>query len=90
MGHRDVKGLKSITTGVLFDDVHVQNCQVCSMANICHKKFKKRRTTQAKRLLLHIFIDICGPFIIDYGHFIYFMLIADDYTRYSFIFFLKH
>jgi transposase InsO family protein len=90
MGHRDVKGLKSSMTGALFDDVYVHNCCVCSMANIRRKKFKKCRMTQAERLLFCIFIDICGPFIIGYRQFLYFMLIVDDFAHYAFIFFLKH
>jgi hypothetical protein len=60
------------------------------LANIRRKPFKKRRSTQASRLLIRIFIDICGPFVVGYGGFLYFMLLVDDYSRYTFVFFLKH
>jgi hypothetical protein len=46
--------------------------------------------TQAKTVLFRVFIDICGPFILGYGGFLYFMLLVDDHSRYTFIFFLKH
>jgi hypothetical protein len=90
MGHRDVKGLKNATLGAKFDDLQLENCRVCSLANIRRKRFKKRRTTQATRVLFRVFIDICGPFVFGYGHFIYFMLIVDDFSRYTFIYFLRH
>jgi transposase InsO family protein len=90
VGHRDIKGLKATTTGSQFDDVHLSNCRICSLANIRRKRFKKWHSTQASRFLLHIFIDTCGPFVIGYGGFLYFMLLVDDFSRYIFIFFLKH
>jgi hypothetical protein len=76
--------------GAKFDDVSVDNCRTCSLANIRRKRFKKRRTTQASKVLFRIFIDICGPFIYSYGQFLYFMLLIDDFSRYTFIYFLKH
>jgi hypothetical protein len=89
VGHRDVKGLKKATKGARFDDVQLQDCRVCSLANIRRKRFKKKRTTQAKRRLFRVFIDICGPFIYGYGQVLYFMLIYDDYSRYSLYFSLN-
>jgi hypothetical protein len=41
-------------------------------------------------VLFCVFIDICGPFILGYGNFLYFMLIVNNFSRYIFIFFLKH
>jgi hypothetical protein len=45
---------------------------------------------QASKLLFHIFVNICGPFIYNYGQFLYFMLLIDDHSCYTFIYFLKH
>jgi transposase InsO family protein len=76
--------------GAKFDDLSVDNCRTCSLANIRRKRFKKRRTTLASKVLFRIFVDICGPFIYSYGQFLYFMLLIDDFSRYTFIYFLKH
>jgi len=89
MGHIDVKGLKSATTGLPIDTVQVKNCRVCALANIKRLPFPKRSHTRADRPLFRIHSDICGTLPLAYGGFRYFIIFVDDYSRYIWIFFLK-
>lgn len=76
-------------TGLPIDSVHVQNCQICALANIKRNKFPKQSTNRAIRPLFRIHCDICGPFPVGYGNSLCFITFIDDCSRYIILYFLK-
>lgn len=79
---RLVFGLSSITS--------TNSCETCSLGKQARKEFPKGLLTREKAPLELIHADLVGPMktpII--GGNLYFFLLTDDYSRYSWIYFLQ-
>jgi hypothetical protein len=65
------------------------SCAICSRANIIRKSFPSITSTRATHVLERVHIDICGRLTKGIGNVEYFLLIVDDYSRYSSVFSLR-
>ncbi|GJR08472.1 retrovirus-related pol polyprotein from transposon TNT 1-94 [Tanacetum coccineum] len=78
-----VKGLDQI-------DHPNQVCEVCLLGKHARSSFPKEAKSRAKEPLQLIHTDLCGPITPpSHGKNLYFMLFIDDYSRKTWVYFLK-
>nr|KYP35474.1 Retrovirus-related Pol polyprotein from transposon TNT 1-94 [Cajanus cajan] len=95
LGHFSYSTLKQISSNGLIqnlpsveDDVDV--CDVCQFGKQCRLPFLAVTSWRAMEKLQLIHIDVCGPMsIASLNGSKYFLLFIDDFTRMSWVFFLK-
>jgi hypothetical protein len=85
MGHAGVKGLSGCATNLPAFDTDDFTCDVCSLSNIKRIPFPRQTSHRAER----VHSDVCGPLDEGYLELKYFMLIIDDYSRYTHIYCLQ-
>ncbi|KAK2981445.1 hypothetical protein RJ640_001959 [Escallonia rubra] len=95
LGHLNFGGLKLLSTknmvkGLPSIDQPDQLCEACLVGKQHRHSFPKESISRAKATLELIHTDVCGP--IDpasLGKNIYFLLFIDDYSRKTWVYFLK-
>ena len=66
-------------------------CDGCLMRKQCRESFPKRSENRAKDVLEIIHSDVCGPMEnVSIGGSRYFLTFTDDFSRYTFVYFLKN
>jgi transposase InsO family protein len=65
-------------------------CKPCQVGKLTRTRFKSKNSTSTKKLLQLVHMDLCGPSRQEgTGKKNYFMLIIDDYSRLTWVSFLK-
>ena len=102
LGHVNEKRLKTaikkrLIVGVDVDkcdaNTDIPFCEACVQSKQTHKPFTTGSSTfvQSKDILQLIHSDVCGPMSVgSLGGARYFVTFTDDYSRFSYIYFLKH
>jgi len=100
LGHVNEKRLKTaikkrLIVGVDVDkhdtDVAIPFCEACVQSKQTHKPFTGSADVQSKEILQLIHSDVCGPMSVgSLGGARYFVTFTDDYSRFSYVYFLKH
>ncbi|KAJ7959769.1 Retrovirus-related Pol polyprotein from transposon TNT 1-94 [Quillaja saponaria] len=94
LGHLNFRGLKNLgekkmVYGLPFIDHPNQLCEACLIGKHARKSFPKEATRATEPLQL-IHTDVCGPIKpCSFGKNHYFLLFIDDYTRKTWVYFLK-
>ncbi|KAJ7962054.1 Retrovirus-related Pol polyprotein from transposon TNT 1-94 [Quillaja saponaria] len=94
LGHLNFGGLKNLgeknmVFGLPFIDHPNQLCEACLLGKHARKSFPKEATRATEPLQL-IHTDVCGPIKpCSFGKNHYFLLFIDDYTRKTWVYFLK-
>ena len=65
-------------------------CSACSLSKIKRHAISTTTTNRATKYLERVFIDLGGPVHASIGGSTYFVCIVDDYTRKTFVYFLKN
>ena len=95
MGHLNFGGLellykKRLVYGLPFISHPNQICEGCMYGKQSRKSFLKESFSRASQPLGLVHADICGPLKpSSYGKNRYFLLFIDDYTRQTWVYFLK-
>lgn len=95
LGHLNHKSMellnKGMATGISFANNNLfQQCEVCVKGKQTKKSFPKKSFNRATEILELVHTDLCGP--MPYKSFSgsrYFLTFIDDFTRKTFIYFLK-
>jgi hypothetical protein len=67
-----------------------QLCEGCLVSKQFRKSFSKESTTRTNELLQLVHVDVCGPIKpSSFGKNRYFLLFIDDFSRKTWIYFLK-
>ena len=65
-------------------------CKPCQMGKLTHKQLKSKNFASTDKPLQLVHMYLCGPSIKEgIGKEIYFMLVIDDYSRLTWVAFLK-
>ncbi|KAH9124036.1 hypothetical protein AeMF1_005125, partial [Aphanomyces euteiches] len=95
LGHISVKHMnktRQYTKGIDIDDCKHQFCESCLAGKQSRLPFPQRSLTSSSAPFDLVHSDICGPMchpsISNRAR--YFITFTDDYTRYGFVYFLKH
>ena len=95
MGHLNFKSLKQLTEenmvhGLTFIDHPHQFCEGCIYGKQFRTSFLKESFSRATEPLELVYADICGPINPpSFGKKKYFLLFIDDYSRKTWVYFLK-
>lgn len=90
MNYSTLNGLKNACDGIEFEknDELIKNCKVCCMGKQHVEPFKSSETRSGQVLEL-IHSDMCGPSDASLGAAKYILTFIDDFSRKTFIYFLK-
>ena len=66
------------------------NCNVCKRSKLKAAAVAKVSHRQTKRILSLVHMDLCGPLPTTIGGAKYFLVLVDDYSRFCFVYMLKH
>nr|GEU61793.1 retrovirus-related Pol polyprotein from transposon TNT 1-94 [Tanacetum cinerariifolium] len=81
---------KGMVKGLDHIDYPNQVCEGCLFGKHARSSFPKESTSRAKKPLQLIHTDLCGPITPpSHGKNLYFMLFIDDYSRKTWVYFLK-
>ena len=89
MGHAGVKGLSRCAEKFPASDAENFPCDICSQSNIKQSSFPRFAQNRASRVLERVHSDVCGPLDEGYLRLRYFMLLIDDYLRYTHVYCLQ-
>ncbi|KAL0409127.1 UNVERIFIED_CONTAM: Retrovirus-related Pol polyprotein from transposon TNT 1-94 [Sesamum radiatum] len=95
-GHLNFEGLKmlgekNMVRGVPKINHPNQLCEACLLGKHARKSFPKESLSRATKPLQLVHADVCGPFNPQsFGKSSYFILFIDDFTRKTWVYFLKH
>ncbi|KAL0356305.1 UNVERIFIED_CONTAM: Retrovirus-related Pol polyprotein from transposon TNT 1-94 [Sesamum radiatum] len=95
-GHLNFEGLKmlgekNMVRGVPKINHPNQLCEACLLGKHARKSFPKETLSRATKPLQLVHADVCGPFNPQsFGKSSYFILFIDDFTRKTWVYFLKH
>lgn len=79
-----------MATGIDFDENNFQSCVACVQGKQTRIPFPKKSASRSKSILDLIHTDLCGAFSTpSLGGAKYFLTFTDDYTRRTFVYFLK-
>ena len=89
-GHQNKRHIKMILKRELGINVNIDSeiCEGCVYGKAHVLKFGTRDRAKAPGELLHT--DVCGPFQKSMSGYRYFVLFKDDYSRYRFVYFMRH
>ena len=93
LGHINEKRIKKLQEGGLlgfFDWESMDRCESCLLGKMTKAPFNKtmERTTE---LLALVHTDVCGPFGTNArGGYSYFITFTDDFSRYGYVFLMRH
>lgn len=81
---------KGIVTGIDYDDSNYQSCVACVEGKQTRLPFPKKTMHRSGEILGLIHSDLCGPMPqSSFGGARYFLTLTDDYTRKTYVYFLK-
>ncbi|KAL0447542.1 UNVERIFIED_CONTAM: Retrovirus-related Pol polyprotein from transposon TNT 1-94 [Sesamum latifolium] len=84
-------GEKNMVRGVPKINHPNQLCEACLLGKHARKSFPKESLSRATKPLQLVHADVCGPFNPQsFGKISYFILFIDDFTRKTWVYFLKH
>lgn len=86
-----LRKLNDMTCGIDFngDDTQIKNCKVCALAKQHRDPFPKSETRSMKVLEI-VHTDLCGPMEnVSLGGAKYMLTFTDDFSRKTFVYFLK-
>lgn len=91
LNHRSMYLMKNgMVTGMHFENTNYQNCIACIEGKQCKLPFPKKSMSRSKVMLGLVHTDVCGPLqapsISGYRYFVTFI---DDFSRKTWIYFLK-
>lgn len=96
-GHLNIRSLKSLEKNKLVRGIDVNNfpktlnCEVCLKGKMCVLPFAKNNAIRSSAILEIVHSDICGPMrTTSMGGYKYFALFIDDFSRMTFVYFLKN
>ncbi|KAG8478423.1 hypothetical protein CXB51_028191 [Gossypium anomalum] len=96
LGHANFKSMAQMVSKEMVENftktVHIEDvCEVCQMGKQARLLFPANTTWRASSKLELVHTDVCGPMRTESlsGN-RYFILFIDDYTRYCWVYFLKH
>ena len=88
LGHIDVKRMKKLHANGLLESLGA--CEPCLMGKMTKTPFSGTME-RATDLLEIIHIDVCGPMSVEpHGGYHYFLTFIDDFSRYGYIYLMKH
>uniref|UniRef100_A0AAG5DHX2 Uncharacterized protein n=1 Tax=Anopheles atroparvus TaxID=41427 RepID=A0AAG5DHX2_ANOAO len=97
LGHRDPAILGEMKRRDLVSGLNVVNCGIrwtcecCIECKMARPPFPSVAEKTSKEVLDIIHSDVCGPMeVTTLGGCRYYMTLIDDYSRYTFVYFLKH
>lgn len=95
LGHVNYVTMKKMRDGAVEgvdffgDETNIKNCRICAMGKMTKQMFKASETKTVKLLEL-IHTDLMGPMeTISFGRAKYVLTFIDDYSRKTFVYFLK-
>lgn len=91
LGKNYMLKLKDMVTGMDFDSKqHIEPCIPCIKGKTCKSPFRNKGT-RAEQILELVHSDICGPMEEpSFAGSIYMLLFIDDYTRKTYVYFLRN
>lgn len=95
LGHLNFRSMlllkNKMSTGITFKNEAMDKpCEACVMGKHSRHSFQTNGGKRSKYKLGLVHSDICGPMPVDsYSGYRYFILFIDDYTRKTFVYFLK-
>ncbi|GKG04448.1 retrotransposon protein, putative, ty1-copia subclass, partial [Tanacetum coccineum] len=90
LGHINKKRIEKLQHDGLLDSIDIESFERC-VACMSGKMARKPYSQRAKDLLGLIHTDICGPFkIMSRQEAYYFITFTDDFSRYGYVYLLKH
>jgi hypothetical protein len=93
LGHINEKRIARLQKdGVLdsFDLESIENCESCLMGKMTKTPFSKKGE-RSKDVLALIHSDVCGPMSVEARNgYRYFMTFTDDYSRYGYLYLMRH
>ncbi|XP_003377993.1 retrovirus-related Pol polyprotein from transposon TNT 1-94 [Trichinella spiralis] len=95
LGHLSRRSMKLLqdgqATGIPSDAITKTDCVTCLKGKKCRSSFSKLATKRSKDVLELVHSGICGPLQVAFvGGARYFLSFIDDFSRKSFVYFLKH
>ncbi|KRZ60189.1 Retrovirus-related Pol polyprotein from transposon TNT 1-94 [Trichinella nativa] len=95
LGHLSRGSMKLLqdgqATGIPSDAITKTDCVTCLKGKQCRLPFPKSATKRSEEVLELVHSDICGPMqAASVGGARYFLSFIDDFSRKSFVYFLKH
>ena len=97
LGHINKETLISIQSKGMVNGLAIKGCDNevacdgCLIGKQCRESFPKRSENRAKDVLEIIHSDVCGPMEnVSIGGSRYILTFTDDFTRYTFVYFLKN
>ena len=83
-------GKENMVKGMLSINHPNQLCEACLLGKHSKRSFPKETTTRATKPLQLVHTDMCGPInLSSFGKNKYFLLFIDDYSRKTWVYFLK-
>ena len=93
LGHINEKRIKKLHEDGLLGQVDwesLDRCESCLLGKMAKAPFYKSNE-RATELLALIHTDVCGPFKTSArGGYLYFITFTDDFSRYGFVYLMKH
>ncbi|KRY61318.1 Retrovirus-related Pol polyprotein from transposon TNT 1-94 [Trichinella britovi] len=95
LGHLSRRSMKPLqdgqATGIPSDAITKTDCATCLKGKQCRLPFSKLATKGSEDVLELVHSGICGPMqVVSVGGARYFLSFIDDFSRKSFVYFLKH
>ncbi|GKD38515.1 retrotransposon protein, putative, ty1-copia subclass [Tanacetum coccineum] len=93
LGHINKKRIKKLQLGGLLNSTDIKSFEkrVACMSDKMARKPYSHQVERAKDLLGLIYTDVCGPFkIMSRQGAYYFITFTDDFSRYGYVYLLKH
>ena len=93
LGYDNLKIARNMVDGMDFDskDIVDRQCEGCIYGKHCRTPFPKASSTKSSQPLDLIHSDVCGPMSVDsWGGSRYYITFIDDYSRYYFVYMIKH
>lgn len=79
-----------MVNGMNFDNSQYKSCETCVKGKQTRLPFPKKSENRSKEILGLVHTDLCGPMpCASYGGSRYFLLFTDDFSRKTFVYFLK-
>lgn len=91
LNSRSMKLMKDgMVTGMYYQDKYFKQCEACVKGKQCKLPFPKKSTNRSEELLGLVHTDVCGPMEVpSFSGAYYFVLFIDDYSRKTFIYFMR-
>lgn len=79
-----------MVTGINYDNNNYESCEVCVKGKQTRLPFPKKSQSRSEEILGLVHTDLCGPMpCSSFGGSRYFLTFTDDFTRRTFVYFLK-